>query len=279
MTPNPLELANEVNDLLQQQRTTLASLNQLELEKERLEKNIEDLNQKVGDKAAELNALLVDLDSATTSRAGTLAQLEKINHDLSQAQALLDSTKTENDKVIIEGRNTLADIQSKQNAIVSDAKTRLDTLQSQKETLEREIAPIADQISRLTDKVNSYNNQIVSLKTQTDDAVAELNLIKTKQSVINDSVTALEKRQQYLIDDIAAKEVISNGIDGDISTKNTKIVELDKQVKDVEELLKTNNDRNTDFLKARAGLDSAREQVEERLVYLKSKYGELGEPW
>lgn len=269
----------KLDDILKQQRDTLQSLNALNLEKEGVQAKIDDLNSKLEGKKEDLDALKAELDSISTARAGKLSELAEIQTQISQAKAFLETTIAEGDRARVANESSLQGVSDSQAKIVADAQAKVDGLQTEKIRLEKEIAPIAEQASRLTDQVTALNAQIVALGDKQDTAVKILNDLNSQIESVKSHITSLQETSDSLARDIADKKGQIAQLDVDIQARNDSKASLDKEIASLEETLKTNNDQNADFLKMREGLMVGQQEVEQRLAWLKSKYGDVSEPW
>lgn len=281
MAENPQIAAEQekLDEILKQQREALQGNNQIQLETENLTGARDKVRVDISDAEAALIAAETDLDTATVARSNMLAKLAEVTDQIGPATAELESIKKATDDARAAAIASNADIQATQDKIIADAQAAVDTLTAEKAELEAQVAPISDQVSRLTNQVTALNVQIVTLNATIDAANAQLLVLAQKQSVINDSINDLQAKADALAADIASKTAASAVLDGSIAEKTATIADLDSQIATLTETLKTDNEYNAEFLQARAGLQAAQVEVDQRLAYLKQKYGDLGEPW
>lgn len=270
---------NDLNELNRQIRLGNDALNGIKLDIQSAQADLDALitaKQKAQD---DLDALNQDLDSASTARAGKLSEIADLTTQISRAQALLESTKTANDKAAADGATASTVLQASQAKIISDAQDKVDNLTSQKEQLEKEIAPIEDQVSRLTNQITTLNAQIVSLNTQITDATSNLADLNSKINTTTTSLSTLQVQVDALNAEIDTKKATSTALDTEISGKNATLADINDQITAAQATLDADNARQAEFLAMQAGLVDQKRQLDQRTEYLKAKYGELDEQW
>jgi chromosome segregation ATPase len=244
----------KLDDIRQEQRSILQSINQIKLDTEAAQR---ELTQALSDRdiaQESLDALRADIDGLSTARAGKLSELSDLNDQLRIATSALETAKTNADKINKDSAQSLKDTQAGQDKIIADAQSKVDDLTAEKIALESEIAPFADQAARLQSQIADAEAQLVRINKLIDDAKASLSTLQANQSVISENVRVLQATSDTLTADIATKTAISSGLDTEMATKRAELSGIGDQIKTAKESLKVNNAQNAEFLKMKAGL-------------------------
>lgn len=269
----------KLDDILKQQREALQSINVTKGEEENVKKNIEELKKEEDRLTAEIESLNADVDSASITRSTKLSVLSVIQDQIREASALLESTKTANDKAMIDGKKNSDILQTEQDRIVLDAKNKVEALETRKNQLSNEIQPLTDQIARFNEQLLPLNQKLDSVRSLVTEAESKVSTLKDTEALLKRSVVDLQSIVDNITLDIKVKTKSSEILDNDIDSKNQTILSLNKEITSLEIELENNNDQNAEFLKSRADLIAGRQEVDQRLAFLKSKYEDLNEPW
>lgn len=269
----------QLDSMNKQVEAGLVALNQIKIEQEGVQAGIDRLKNILAETQTELTQVKGSLDSATSTRADVLSQLNDLETKLSAAKSDLDSTLTANSQAKITGVAQLAEVQLEQDKIVANAKAKVDVLTTKKTEIEKQIQPLADQIVRLNAQISSFNVQIVSLNSQIATATQTLSDLNVKINSAQQTVNDVQAKSDGLTSEITNKQAQSAQLDTDIATKQSLVSDLDKQIADSQAELAKNALTNADFLKARADVVAGKQTNQQREDLLRAKYGELGEPF
>lgn len=267
------------DELLKEQREILQSLNQINLEVENATATLAALNDQKNTVEASVEAIKTDLDGLSVARAGKLTQLTQLSEDIRIATSSLDTLKKQADEAVIDNAKAVQDTQETQDGLVRKASEAVAVLASDKERLEKELAPLNEEAARTNALITAANVTLSGLAKKIEDAEVALLTLTGKQSTVNASVNELQTRADTLATQIDEARKTLAALEAEIASKREEGAGLAKDNAAVKKELETNNERNSDFLKERAGLMDARVELDQRMSYLKSKYGELGEPW
>lgn len=262
-----------------EQSDMLQANNGIQLEKEGLEASVKRIKSDLNELAEKKRIADADLDAASSARAGILSQLDKVQIDLRAAEADLQRTKTDNEQAKAAGEASLKTTEEAQAQLVINAQQKVDDLTAQKVALEKELAPLNDQMSRLTGSIAELNVKIQTLVDTIDKRTIQLEELDASVGVYNTTIEELKTKEDELAKSIEAKKAELASLDGEIQSKQDQIAELDTKIAASTEELKKTDLQNADNLKARAGVDAARTELEQRLDWLKLKYKDLDEPW
>lgn len=279
-TQNEIDEAEaKLQSLYHEQEGVLISLNQIKLEQEGVQAGINRLKNSQDKIQGDIDSMNAELDTVTTAKAGLVSQISDLKEQINIAVGDLESAKKHRDEAVSEEAASLQDLRVQQDKVVNDSKVQVDILNAQKIDLEKQITPLADQLSRLTDRIMKFNAQIDSLNKAITEATSVLKDLNEKQIVAKQSLEDLQAKSDALTAEITNKIARSASLDTEIAAKQTELNDTQKEVDDVLEVLKTNNQYNVDFLKMRAGLIAGQQEVDERLAFLRQKYGDIGETW
>lgn len=269
----------KLDDILKQQRDALQANNNLQLEKEGIEASILRVNKDKDTAQGILDGLNNDLDAINIDRSKKLEEIALLKTQISQAQSELETIKTANDKAVIDGKTTNDNIQASQDKILSDVKDSLKVVTDKKDQIEKDIPALTirvkdlnDQVAPLEAKLKGINDSIVKSAQDLIDANAKVATALTSLSTLNSQNDEISRNIETAT---ATLSTLTKSIDD----KNKQIADINSQIATVVEILKTNNDQNTAFLNLRGGLIAGQQEVDQRLTFLKQKYGDIGEPW
>jgi len=282
MTDLEIKTAEEqakLDEILRQQSLVLESINSLKLQKEGIETEVKESQDRLSlmeGKESALKQSLSDVQEALeeTNASEVIARRE-LNHVVSShtiakknaeneqrmADAHLESTKTEQKRVMEEIAKH-----------IEAGKKEIDALNVEKNAISNDLDVKKTEINVLTGRKQSLEKYIESLDTEKGD-------LETKITRRESSLKTAQKTLENLETDISSRKNEIAVLDAEIEQIRAYKRDADKELSRLEQEVKKNATTNDDFLRTRSEVMAKSVELEQRLEFLKTKYGAVGEIW
>ncbi len=269
----------KLEEILRQQSLVLESINSLKLQKERIETEVKESQDRLSlmeGKESALKQSLSDVKEALeeTNASQVIARGE-LNHVVSShtiakknaeneqrmADAHLESTKLEQKRVMEEIAKH-----------VESGKKEIEALNVEKKDLSNDLEVKKAEINVLTGRKQSLEKEINDVDMVKKDLEKNSGLIET----------SLKTAQRILVNlntEISSRKSEIAVLNAEIEQIRASKREAEKELSDLKEEVKKNATTNDDFLRTRSEVMAKSVELEQRLEFLKTKYGAIGETW